>query len=1305
MDQRPSLLDTFLERLENQLFKSVYLNGFPTVPESLDLCTIDQNERQLAEKWIQQILLNDQLLVDVSANTTVVQDLRHLYFEGKSREINFGEKDLAFGYPFLLLKNEENPFTPKMVPLFIWSLQMEASPNRTDNWHFKYEKGQEFRLNPFLGSYLNEVFDEESLKELQTACKEYRKTTSFQPLIELLEKIGTEKGLEFERPEGDIIPFPNNNQINILAEKGTILWAGLLGLFPRLSPKLLDFLSEPQEEEERAKDNSPAEDDEDSVKLSSAAPIHPFGIFPPDNYQVGINRVAYQSEVTYVDGKPGSGKTQSLTNLITNALSNGKKCLVVSERVHVLKDIQSRLIEKKLGGLTFLLQDLYNDKPLFLEHTRRAIENLKNNPGFSAESFELALGKCLRSWQKMDQAFQAANGNIFGNFSWTETVGKFLRSNKEEGKELLSSQLNPGDFVFTFSEYEMLREAIEISRPLFEQINTLKHPLTDLHPDVFLYKNSKESREWIEKKLKTFLKKTTELQYRYIRKLDAYTQKLTEHYEQHYRELKQTLVGIREHIEDFRNRFGAEFEDAGVVTSSKLHFYGVFSHKHKEILQAKEDISEQYQNLQKIFLERQYFDYRFPGGSDTRHLKRIRQSLQDFEKTLEHWYQKLPASIQEEVHRLNSKTVHVDLDYFEQIRELEYALDVLVEELNSSNLFLAPFASNRLTITKRQQYIETIMEKLEFIQYNLRDFTPFYDWQKNWLSLGDISQKLIRALVKVKPDNWQAAFESWYFHNRLTLDYHSELPHEDVLLDEFINCFHLLRDQLPSQILDFWHKKLTLTSRALKRKARSTYAVLFGKNNLKSLEDISLEELFQQNHSTLSDAVPVLLSTPSAALELFLPMNTEKATDFLIIDEADSLDLSLIYPLLKTAEHTVAFGKKTPLGRPHEESLMDYAMQISGKKIDLKNQHLSVPADLHYFLRAIFDDTVSKLPSPASLSGSSSFRVHPLEGRYDEVSGNNDVEARKIVDLLNTVPKTPQQTFPRVIIACMTHEQRDLILDYLLKIKQRRSNGSDRVRQLERNGLAVLCVDELQGHRADILIISGSYGSINLKQEISGDIFWLNTPEGLQSLHHLFSCSSGQTWICHSIPKNRIKTLADDWENQGTALFSHFLLYAEASQNGNHEECIHFLDRIFEERQLPSENTRTSVFVQELAEALKPYFEEGRIQLDQYVDDLPLPLVLSQAFEEEPNVILLADGFLYKDSLGAYFWEDATRKRLKEMGYQIHSTWSSQWWKNPAQEARKIASLIIKLDNEYRKVEAPPEESEEHPLSAEEKNK
>jgi hypothetical protein len=87
---------------------------------------------------------------------------------------------------------------------------------------------------------------------------------------------------------------------------------------------------------------------------------------------------------------------------------------------------------------------------------------------------------------------------FFGELSFTETVGRFLRANRTEGKDLLLSQLNPADFAFTLQEYEEIVAAIYASEPLFRRFPTLHHPLNRLNHNVFNDHDKDKGRAWTE---------------------------------------------------------------------------------------------------------------------------------------------------------------------------------------------------------------------------------------------------------------------------------------------------------------------------------------------------------------------------------------------------------------------------------------------------------------------------------------------------------------------------------------------------------------------------------------------------------------------------------------------------------------------------------------------------------------------------------------------------------------------------------------------------------------------------------------
>ncbi|MFM8489399.1 MAG: hypothetical protein ACKOCH_23950, partial [Bacteroidota bacterium] len=113
------------------------------------------------------------------------------------------------------------------------------------------------------------------------------------------------------------------------------------------------------------------------------------------------------------------------------------------------------------------------------------------------------------------------------------------------------------------------------------------------------------------------------------------------------------------------------------------------------------------------------------------------------------------------------------------------------------------------------------------------------------------------------------------------------------------------------------------------------------------------------------------------------------------------------------------------------------------------------------FNKIAFKTPFKRIPSGRSALDSTV--VMNVEGRYDEASRTNEAEARQVIDWLNLIEQTPAHTYPVVGIACSTVQQRDLIASQLLRIRQRKMAGWEKIQQLILNGLGVYQFAEMQG--------------------------------------------------------------------------------------------------------------------------------------------------------------------------------------------------------------------------------------------------
>lgn len=98
---------------------------------------------------------------------------------------------------------------------------------------------------------------------------------------------------------------------------------------------------------------------------------------PADASQLYAIEAACKGESFVLHGPPGTGKSQTITSLIANALSQGKSVLFVAEKMAALEVVQKRLENIGIGPFCLELHSNKSKKKDVLEQLRRATEVTK----------------------------------------------------------------------------------------------------------------------------------------------------------------------------------------------------------------------------------------------------------------------------------------------------------------------------------------------------------------------------------------------------------------------------------------------------------------------------------------------------------------------------------------------------------------------------------------------------------------------------------------------------------------------------------------------------------------------------------------------------------------------------------------------------------------------------------------------------------------------------------------------------------------------------------------------------------------
>ncbi|TSE16656.1 DUF3320 domain-containing protein [Arthrobacter sp. KBS0703] len=115
-------------------------------------------------------------------------------------------------------------------------------------------------------------------------------------------------------------------------------------------------------------DNVPVTPDVDLDALAAQCPI------PADSSQLEAVASAVAGQTFVLEGPPGTGKSQTITNLLTRAIADGKRVLFVAEKRAALDVVQRRLDDVGMGPFSLDLHDKGSKPAVVRAQIKHALE-------------------------------------------------------------------------------------------------------------------------------------------------------------------------------------------------------------------------------------------------------------------------------------------------------------------------------------------------------------------------------------------------------------------------------------------------------------------------------------------------------------------------------------------------------------------------------------------------------------------------------------------------------------------------------------------------------------------------------------------------------------------------------------------------------------------------------------------------------------------------------------------------------------------------------------------------------------------
>ncbi len=754
----------------------------------------------------------------------------------------------------------------------------------------------------------------------------------------------------------------------------------------------------------------------------------------------------------------------------------------------------------------------------------------------------------------------------------------------------------------------------------------------------------------------------------------------------HLHKIQTAINGADEKTQTILNSVKAEFENY-------LAEINTLYQSLKTELSNSKDIKLNY-TFEKSFLDNKSS---FPAIQS-----KIESIHNEFETKIQNEFQKISL--------LKAKTNEIEI---KSLPILQEKVNSLSSKFNADNWVKLPLEAKNLYsfIAELETYIKT---KHDYFNAEQDLFLAEFKWFQFYNALTDNERTIIDEL---KPKtNWRKPFLIFYLDSLLRISASGgELPVNDEEHKELDSTLNGIEKEQLKYIKQFWYsKQISATQSFVLNNNGLSVENLYNKRSSKNYKRLSLRQIVQKDADLFSTFFPIILTSPDVASNLFRGMNGY--FDIVMFDEASQLRLEDNLPAVLKGKQIVIAGDEHQMppsnyfskvfdGSVEDEDDIDEEDVIRVDKDDILlscESLLDFGAELNFQKKHLDFHYRSRHPFLIDFSNYAFYnqRLKPLPNNFDyvpikyiQVNGTfsehtNEAEAEMVLSIIDkNINRLPNGEYPTVGIATFNIAQRNLIKSKILE-RQRFEKYADfnaKIQELEENGMFVKNLENIQGDERDVIILSTTYG-VGKDGKFAQRFGPINHSKGYKLLNVIITRAKYKVYCCSSIPEqafmNYKEFLTIEGSNNKRAVLYAYLAYCKAISESDNDSRLSVLTAL-------AENTSNSAginprdfgelespFEEEVYQSLADHFGTEKLIPQLQFAGFRIDIVYDPKIAGVPKIAIECDGAKYHSSREAYLYDRHRQKILENHGFVFHRIWSTNWWRNPNRETKRLVDFI-----------------------------
>lgn len=1199
----------------------------------LDFLSEEAVSQSIVEKVIQQskseiVLLKPSLNDEKSMG--VSRKLTDLSRNMKGIEEETGVHDFYLGFPFLSGILADDTFF--QAPLFLYPVRLEKNNVNSQKWVLKLDEGgPQINRTLFLAfKKLNSLtFTEEFFEEAAEVAKNY----DYQAWLSFfkerdMDAAFTQNGLtrlkEFKKedipevanltllenavignfPQGSSSLVKDYDALIDLSEEGGLGVAGEL-----ISPDDLEF-------------NEGKENIEEVTDLEKPDILN---LLEADGSQEEILKEARYKKGIVVHGPPGTGKSQVIVNLITDAMKQEKKVLVVCQKRAALDVVYQRLDGLGLSSHIALVHDEKNDRKKLYSKIASVLENNQityeqavqflasvSNKLASQEELLNSIANALYEYQDFGFRLYDLYGkaNPVGETSHIVDLNDVLTTLNRDLLDDVSEK------VFTFAEW-------------YERFGDDAYPLKQRKSFAAL--NMKDKLELIELMDQLILQARRSVEY--LESLDhdkitpAYTWLVQNKLDKIYPDLedgnKRTLQGLRLW---WWTSFSGKSIIEELIEGEK--FKGTSSSewlKIKKSLMTMHQLGKETKKMaDEIEKLKGYFDESFVEAVKNR-ISEGDIPLYELDKMMEY------------IHRDFDDLQQMD-SYWNGCSEIERKVILKLQlKINNSERGLPDFWVDLFRNSAYVHWIDKTEKKYPQVQkVSTNEFARI---RESFAKLIDEKRKAAtQYLIHTLTSNVDQAQQR---HSRRVKELKHQVGKKRMIwsLRKLVNEF--ARDGLVD-ILPVWLASPEIVSSIFPLKEGLFDLVIFD----------------EASQCTVESGIPAVYRAKQLIVagdeKQLPPYNMFQSSVVNDDDEEEQYDTDDSLSLLNLAK------------RRFPEKILQWHYRSKFEEL------------INFSNHAFYNGHVQIAPNVVPFRRPPAMEWKKVEGRW--INQCNEVEAIEVVKALKGIlEKRPNKT---VGIITFNAKQQSKIMDLIEKKAGEDEAFSAVYNQMMSRDLDervfVKNIENVQGDERDIILFSIGYAK-NEEGKIYNRFGMLNQKGGENRLNVAITRAKEEIIVVSSIEPEELNVAGTS--GMGPKLLKSYLKYVKAVANVQREQITAVVQEI-------NENVNTQVQQKEL-HFDSPFEEQVYKQLRSLGYEVTTQVGMSGyridlaiVDPNDPSKYILGiecDGAMYHSSVNAKERDVYRQRFLESRGWTIERIWSRNWWRNPSAETERIDRKVKEL--------------------------